>query len=561
MLIIREVYFGSSFRYIHSSGASFVFAFIFAHIARALHYGSYSLNPTIWNSGILLFFFLMIIAFIGYVLPFGSMSFWGATVITNLLSAFPCIIEWICGGLFVHNPTISRFFVFHFILPVILLAFILLHLFYLHQFASTNPLGFTFGISQHPFFPFIFSKDIFAFFFLIPSFCLQTFFGFLSFSHPDNAFEVSYLNTPQHIVPEWYFLSFYAILKSLPSKFAGFMIMLSFVFMLFIFMEFPKCFGTLLAFPFYHIYSFYFSFISSITLGSQLPLQVFIYYGRLLIIFMLICLYPLNRFPEFQRSLGSKSRGGAPSLLRSSFPFCLLIATPSTLFLAALQLNNNLILDFILWRALSLLTLPMVLIFLFLNNWFTDVVRESSKNCNVIFMLLAFAFSFFLFSELCFFISFFWASFHSTFSPMKFFDGVILPDPSQLSYANSLLLSNAAVSLACAFIERLLLICTAAALSSFIFASMFISLQIKEFRNMGFFISDFSLFYFLTGLHFFHVFVGIFFLSVLSSSNPIKINSQGFSSSTDYLFPSIQVLYWHFVEVLWLFISLACYGS
>jgi heme/copper-type cytochrome/quinol oxidase subunit 3 len=144
---------------------------------------------------------------------------------------------------------------------------------------------------------------------------------------------------------------------------------------------------------------------------------------------------------------------------------------------------------------------------------------------------------------------------------MKFFDGVILPDPSQLSYANSLLLSNAAVSLACAFIERLLLICTAAALSSFIFASMFISLQIKEFRNMGFFISDFSLFYFLTGLHFFHVFVGIFFLSVLSSSNPIKINSQGFSSSTDYLFPSIQVLYWHFVEVLWLFISLACYGS
>ena len=577
MQIIREVYFGSSFRYIHCSGASFIFAFIFAHIARALYYGSFSHNPSVWISGILLFIVLMIIAFIGYVLPFGSMSFWGATVITNLLSAIPCIIQWISGGLFVHNPTLSRFFVFHFILPLILLAFILFHLFYLHLFSSTNPLAFSFGISQDPFFPFIFSKDFFALFILIPCFSLQTFFGFLSFSHPDNAFEVSYLNTPQHIVPEWYFLSFYAILKSLPSKNAGFMLMLSFLFILFLFMEFSRSFASFNASPSYHISSFYFSFFSSITLGSQIPEELFIYYGRLFIIFMLLSFYPIQ-FHDIKikcfNNISSNSSSSAnfipanriiaASLFYSSFPFCLLIVSPSTLFLALLQLNSNLALDYILFRALSLFFIPFFLIFHLFNNWIRDIVRESSKNCSLILMLLAFAFSFFLFSELCFFFSFFWAAFHSTFSPMILFHGLFLPDASQLSYANSLLLSNAAVSLACSFIERLLLISAYAGLSSFIFASIFLSLQIKEFRSIGFFISDFSLFYFLTGLHFFHVFIGIFFLISFSSSNPISFNSnltfEAFCSSTDYLYSSIQLLYWHFVEILWLVISFVCYG-
>merc|ERR1711884_892477 len=129
--IIREVYYGWCLRYFHSSGASFVFLFLFLHIGRAMFIGSYFHNPNTWFSGIVLLFLLMAIAFLGYVLPFGQMSFWGATVITNLLSCFPSLIEWVCGGYSVLSPTLKRFFVFHFILPFILCGFVILHLFYL----------------------------------------------------------------------------------------------------------------------------------------------------------------------------------------------------------------------------------------------------------------------------------------------------------------------------------------------------------------------------------------------------------------------------------------------
>jgi quinol-cytochrome oxidoreductase complex cytochrome b subunit len=129
---IREIYYGWCLRYLHSSGASFVFLFLFLHLGRAISYGSYFYNPNTWFSGILLFFFLMATAFLGYVLPFGQMSFWGATVITNLLSPFPCLIEWVCGGHYVYNPTLKRFFLFHFVFPFLLCGFFILHLFYLH---------------------------------------------------------------------------------------------------------------------------------------------------------------------------------------------------------------------------------------------------------------------------------------------------------------------------------------------------------------------------------------------------------------------------------------------
>ena len=126
---IRQIYYGWCLRYLHSSGASFVFLFQFLHLGRAISYGSYFYNPNTWFSGILLFFFLMATAFMGYVLPWGQMSFWGATVITNLLSPFPCLIEWVCGGHYVYNPTLKRFFIFHFQLPFLLCGFIILNLF------------------------------------------------------------------------------------------------------------------------------------------------------------------------------------------------------------------------------------------------------------------------------------------------------------------------------------------------------------------------------------------------------------------------------------------------
>ena len=128
--IIREVYYGWSLRYIHSNGASFLFTVLFIHIGRGLYYGSYYYTSNVWFSGIFIFYSFVAIAFIGYVLPWGQMSFWGATVITNLLSAFPCLIEWICGGFYISNPTLKRFLIFHFILPFILCGFIIIHFYY-----------------------------------------------------------------------------------------------------------------------------------------------------------------------------------------------------------------------------------------------------------------------------------------------------------------------------------------------------------------------------------------------------------------------------------------------
>merc|ERR1712137_618548 len=160
--LIREVYYGWCLRYFHSSGASFVFLFLFLHLGRGMFYGSYFYNPNTWFSGILILFFLMAIAFMGYVLPFGQMSFWGATVITNLLSPFPSLVEWVCGGYCVYKPSLKRFFLFHFIFPFLLCGFLFLHLFYLHFLSSNNPLRNSTN-NKIPFFPFIFLKDFFGF--------------------------------------------------------------------------------------------------------------------------------------------------------------------------------------------------------------------------------------------------------------------------------------------------------------------------------------------------------------------------------------------------------------
>merc|ERR1712178_580468 len=216
--LIREVYYGWSLRYFHSSGASFVFLFLFLHLARAIFYGSYFYNPNTWFSGILLLFFLM------------------AIVITNLLSPFPCLIEWVCGGYCVHSPTLKRFFLFHFQLPFLLCGFGVLHLFYLHFLSSNNPLRNSTN-NKIPFFPFILQKDLFGLILILCLYFLQTHFGISSLSHPDNALEACPLLTPLHIVPEWYSLCQYAMLKAVPNKNAGFIILLTSILILFFFGE------------------------------------------------------------------------------------------------------------------------------------------------------------------------------------------------------------------------------------------------------------------------------------------------------------------------------------
>ena len=293
--IIREIYYGWCLRYLHSSGASFVFLFIFLHLGRAIFYVSYFYNTNIWFSGILLFFFLMGIAFIGYVLPFGQMSFWDATVITNLLSPFPSLIEFVCGGYYVYNPTLKRFFVFHFLFPFLKLSFVILHIFNLHFLSSNNPLSWGTN-NKIPFLPFIISKDFYGNILILYLYFLLIYFGFSSFSHPDNALEACGLFTPLHIVPEWYFLCQYAMLKAVPNKNAGFIILLTSIFTFFWFGEIRNlttlCLlnnnGFSVSFS-----SFFLSLLSFLWIGAQFPQEKFLSYGRILTLhyyFLIICI-------------------------------------------------------------------------------------------------------------------------------------------------------------------------------------------------------------------------------------------------------------------------------
>merc|ERR1711884_987244 len=288
--LIREIYYGWCLRYFHSSGASFVFLFLFLHLGRAIFISSYYYNPNTWNSGIIILFLLMATAFLGYVLPFGQMSFWGATVITNLLSFLPSLIEWICGGFSVLNPTLKRFFVLHFILPFILCGFTILHLFYLHLHSSNNPLRVNTN-NKIPFFPFILVKDFFGLMVVLTLYFLQCHFGIATLSHPDNALEACPLLTPLHIVPEWYFLCQYAMLKAIPNKNAGFIVLLTSILLLFIFGNITSLVllnnnGFLLSF-------FFFITLCFLWIGAQFPQEKFLSYARILTLyyyFLLMCI-------------------------------------------------------------------------------------------------------------------------------------------------------------------------------------------------------------------------------------------------------------------------------
>merc|ERR1711862_350494 len=229
-------------------------------------------------------FFLMGIAFMGYVLPFVQMSFCGATVITNLLSPFPCFVEWVCGGYCVHSPTLKRFFVFHFLLPFLLCGFIILHIFYLHFHSSNNPLRLNTNY-KIPFFPFILLKDFFGFILVLCLYFLQTHFGISSLSHPDNALEACALLTPLHIVPEWYILCQFAMLKAVPKN-AGFIILLTSIFALFYFGEIRNLTTLCLLFSKGFSLSFFFlSFLSFLWIGAQFPQEKFLSYARILTLY------------------------------------------------------------------------------------------------------------------------------------------------------------------------------------------------------------------------------------------------------------------------------------
>nr|BAJ54440.1 cytochrome b [Campylomormyrus numenius] len=237
--ICRDVNYGWLIRNLHANGASFFFICIYLHVARGLYYGSYLYMET-WNIGVILLLLVMMTAFVGYVLPWGQMSFWGATVITNLLSAVPYIgdalVQWIWGGFSVDNATLTRFFAFHFLLPFVIAGATILHLLFLHETGSNNPAGLTSDADKIPFHPYFSYKDLLGFVIMLIALASLALFSPNLLGDPENFTPANPLVTPPHIKPEWYFLFAYAILRSIPNKLGG---VLALVFSILVLMVVP----------------------------------------------------------------------------------------------------------------------------------------------------------------------------------------------------------------------------------------------------------------------------------------------------------------------------------
>jgi len=237
--IMRDVKYGWFIRYTHSNAASMFFFVVYCHIFRGLYYGSYAKpREWLWFSGVALLLLMMATAFLGYVLPWGQMSFWGATVITSMFSVIPkvgqSIVEWLWGGFTVNNPTLNRFFTFHFFLPFVIAGVVFLHLMLLHKEGSSAPIIDSTGIDHVPFYSYFFVKDLFAFFCFLFIFSIFLFYYPNQLGDPNNYILADSIHTPKHIVPEWYFLPFYAMLRSIPHKAAGILAMFFSLLVLFI---------------------------------------------------------------------------------------------------------------------------------------------------------------------------------------------------------------------------------------------------------------------------------------------------------------------------------------
>lgn len=255
VLLTQDSSYGWILRLLHSTGASFFFFFMYLHIGRGLYYGSFK-KINLWNLGVLIYLLLIGTAFLGYVLPWGQISYWAATVITNLLSAIPILgnklVIWVWGGFAVRNPTLTRFFTLHFLFPFIVTFLVILHIFYLHLYTSSNPIGINsnrFKISFHYYYT---VKDSFFFLIVIFFFILFSCLYGYNFIDPENFIPANVLVTPTHIQPEWYFSFAYAILRAIPNKLGGVIALLLSVFILFFFrIKTDKCFKI----------GFYFNFL------------------------------------------------------------------------------------------------------------------------------------------------------------------------------------------------------------------------------------------------------------------------------------------------------------
>jgi len=303
LFILREVYYGWTIRYLHSTGASFIFILLIVHIGRGLYYYSVMWCNTLWLSGVGILLILLGVSFIGYILVWGQMSFWGVIVIANLISFVPCLIEWICGGFYFTIITLSRFLMIHIILSFVMCGLSLVHWCYLHYICSNNALSFKTYIFLS-FYPVIVLKDYLGILIFVLGITSQSLYGIFSFSHADNCLEVNELYTPHHILPEWYFLSLYAILKVIPDKNIGFIVFLIFIFNWLLMTE-PRnisCIWRLSSYMWINgnllILYFFTIIMVNLYIGAQLPEDIFLSYGRLSGFLLLIIIWSNLWFPS-----------------------------------------------------------------------------------------------------------------------------------------------------------------------------------------------------------------------------------------------------------------------
>ena len=309
--IMRDVQGGWFIRYLHANGASVFFIVVYCHMFRGLYYASYQMpRHHLWYSGVTIFLLMMATGFMGYVLPWGQMSFWGATVITNLFSAIPLIgnsiVLLLWGGFSVDNATLNRFFSLHYLMPFLIAALTLIHLNLLHEAGSSNPLGLDNSVvDKISFHPYLSVKDVFAFILYCMFFILLVCFFPNLLGHPDNYIPANSLVTPAHIVPEWYFLPFYAILRSIPDKLGGVIAMISAILVLY---TLPTCnyssYRSSLFRPIYRFF-FWFLFFDFIFLGwiGQQPVkEIYVLLGQLgtLYYFIFFMIRPLINFFDYK---------------------------------------------------------------------------------------------------------------------------------------------------------------------------------------------------------------------------------------------------------------------
>jgi ubiquinol-cytochrome c reductase cytochrome b subunit len=286
--IMRDVNNGWLIRYIHANVASFFFIFVYGHIGRNIYYGSYkSPRILVWSIGVIILILMMAIAFLGYVLPYGQMSLWGATVITNLLSAIPVfgpdLVELIWGGFSVSNATLNRFFSLHYILPFLLAALALAHLIALHTHGSNNPNGISSNGDRYAIHPYYMFKDLITIFFFFLALSILVFYYPNLLGHSDNYIEANPMSTPASIVPEWYLLPYYAILRSIPNKLLGVLAMFGSLLILLILpivdvsRQRGSQFRPAMKVAFWF---FVFNFFILMWIGSQHPNEPFVFIGQ-----------------------------------------------------------------------------------------------------------------------------------------------------------------------------------------------------------------------------------------------------------------------------------------